>query len=401
MATSWLAYRLTGSAAVLGIVGFAGQIPVFLLSPFAGAWMDRLDRYRVLIATQVLAMAQSFALAALTLGGVIEVWHLLALQVLQGTINSLDAPARQASLPDMVDDRADLPNAIALNSIMFNGARLIGPSIAGVLIAWVGEGWCFLIDGVSYAGVLASLLAMRLPRRAKLASGASVLDDLRAGFSYAFGFGPIRAALLLLAAASLFGVPYSVLMPVVADRVLHGGPRTLGVMMGAVGVGALFGAAYMASRTTVLGLGRLVPMAAALFGLALVGFSYSTRLWLSMILLALVGLGFLIHLASTNTILQTLVDEHMRGRVMAFYAMAFIGTAPFGSMWSGAVAERIGAPATIRLGGLLLVVSAAVFARMLPRLREQVRPVYVARGILPGVATALGQAAALEEEVES
>jgi MFS family permease len=400
VATSWLVYRLTGSAALLGIVGFAGQIPVFLLSPFTGAWVDRLDRYRVLLTTQALSMAQSFALAALTLPGVIQVWHVLALQAFQGAINAFDTPARLATFPDMVEDRADLPNVIALNSIMFNGARLVGPSVAGLLIVWVGEGWCFLIDGFSYLAVLAMLLAMRLPRRATVARDRSVLQDLRAGFAYVVGFAPIRAALLLLAAASLFAGPYSVLMPVFADRVLQGGPRTLGLLMGAVGIGAIGGAIFMAARTTVLGLERLIPIAAALFGAALVAFSFSTELWLSLPLLGIVGLGFLVHLASTSTILQTVVEEHLRGRVMAFYGMAFIGMAPFGSIWAGALAERIGAPATIRLGGALLIVSAAFFARAVPRLREQVRPIYVTRGILPDVAAGLGQASAVEEEVE-
>jgi MFS family permease len=400
VATSWLVYRLTGSAALLGIVGFAGQIPVFLLAPFTGAWVDRLDRYRVLLTTQTLSMAQSFALAALTLPGVIRVWHVLALVALQGAINAFDTPARLATLPDLVDDRADLPNVIALNSIMFNGARLVGPSIAGLLIVWVGEGWCFLLDGFSYLAVLGMLLAMRLPRRAAVARGATVLQDLRAGFSYVVSFAPIRAALLLLAAASLFAGPYSVLLPIFADRVLEGGPRTLGLLMGAVGIGAIGGAVFMASRTTVLGLGRFIPIAAALFGLGLVGFSFSTTLWLSLPLLGIVGLGFLVHLSCTSTILQTVVEEHMRGRVMAYYVMAFIGMAPFGSIWAGALAERIGAPATIRLGGLLLIASAALFARVLPRLREQVRPIYVARGILPDVAAGLGQASAVEQEVE-
>jgi MFS family permease len=400
VATSWLVYRLTGSAALLGIVGFAGQIPVFVLSPFAGVWVDRLDRYKVLVATQVLAMAQSFALAALALTGVIQVWHVLVLQGVQGVINAVDTPARQAAMIDMIEDRAHLPNAIALNSTIINGARLIGPSIAGVLIVWVGEGWCFLVDGFSYAAVIASLLAMRMPRRSRPARRASMLADLRAGFGYAFGFGPVRSALLLLAAGSLFGMPYTVLMPLIADRVLHGGANTLGFLMGATGVGALGGAVYMASRESVLGLGRVIAISAAGFGLALVAFSFSDRLWLSLVILVFAGLGFLVHLAATNTVLQTLVDEHMRGRTMAFYSMAFIGVAPFGSLWAGAVADRIGAPATIRIGGVLLVGAAAVFARGLPRMREQARPVYVERGILPEVAEGLEGASVLEQEME-
>lgn len=400
VATSWLVYRLTGSAAMLGVVGFAGQIPVFLLSPFAGVWVDRLDRYKVLVWTQVLAMLQSFALAALALSGVIRVWHVLALQAVQGVINAFDTPSRQAAMVDMVEDRAVLPNAIALNSTMVNGARLVGPSIAGVLIAGVGEGWCFAVDGISYLAVIASLLAMRMPRRRARAGHGSMLADVRDGFRYAFGFGPVRSSLLLLAASSLFGMPYTVLMPIIADRVLHGGPHTLGFLTGAAGVGALIGAAYLASRSSVLGLGRVMPAAAALFGVALVLFSFSARLWLSLLILTAAGLGFMVNLAATNTVLQTLVDEELRGRLMAFYSMAFIGVAPFGSLWAGAVADRIGAQATIRVGGVLLVLAAALFARGLPRLREQARPVYVRRGILPEVAGGLADAAALSQEVE-
>lgn len=400
VATSWLVYRLTGSAEWLGIVGFAGQIPVFLLSPIAGVWVDRLDRYRVLLWTQVLAALQSFALAALALTGAIQVWHVLALQAAQGVINAFDTPARQAAMVDMIEDRAVLPNAIALNSTMVNGARLIGPTIAGMLIVWVGEGWCFLLDGFSYLAVIASLLAMRMPPRAPRGRASSMREDLRAGFRYVLGFEPVRATLLLLAASSLLGMPYTVLMPIVADRILHGGAHTLGFLTGAAGVGALAGAAYLASRSSVLGLGRAIAVSAILFGAALIAFSYSTRLWLSLFILSFAGLGFMVNLAASNTVLQTLVDEELRGRVMAFYSMAFIGVAPFGSLWAGAMADRIGAPATIRIGGALLVLAAAWFARVLPRLRAQARPIYVRRGILPEVAGGLGSASALSQEVE-
>ena len=400
VATSWLVYRLTGSAAMLGIVGFAGQIPVFLLSPFAGAWVDRMDRFKVLIWTQVFSMVQSFALAALALPGWIKVWHVLVLQIVQGVINAIDMPARQSAMVDMVEDRSVLPNAIALNSTMVNGARLIGPTVAGLLISWVGEGWCFTVDGVSYIAVIISLLMMRMPHRSFGRRTASMLKDIHEGFRYAFGFGPVRSSLLLLAASSLFGMPYSVLMPIIADRVLHGGANTLGFLTGAAGVGALFGAAYLASRESVLGLGRVIAASAAVFGASLFVFSFSTHLWLSLLILVGAGLGFMVNLASTNTVLQTLVDEDLRGRVMAFYSMSFVGVAPFGSLWSGWVAERIGAEATIRLGGALLVIAAAVFARGLPRLRAQARPVYIRRGIIPEVAGGLGTAAELSQEVE-
>ncbi len=340
-------WRLTHSAVMLGVVGFVGQIPTFVLSPFAGVWVDRLDRYRVLVSAQSLACLQSFALAALTLTGVIEIWHILVLQAFQGCINAFDTPSRQALLIDMIEDREDLSNAIALNSSMVNGARLVGPSVAGLLIAWVGEGWCFLLDGVTYFAVIGSLLAMRLVRRRPPPTDKKVLHDLAAGFRYAFGFAPIRAVLLLLALVSLVGMPYTVLMPVIAERTLGGGPHTLGFLMGASGIGAIVGALRLATRTSVVGLGRLIPWAAALFGAGLAAFGLSRWLPLSLVLMVPVGFGFMTQMASSNTVIQTLVREEMRGRVMSFYAMAFMGMMPFGSLLAGAVASRIGAPWTV------------------------------------------------------
>ncbi len=400
VATSWLIYRLTGSAAMLGALGFVGQIPTFLLSPLAGVWVDRLDRHKVLLATQALALIQSFVLAALALSGVVRVWHVFVLQAFQGVINAFDTPARQSFVVEMVDDRADLPNAIALNSSMVNAARLVGPSVAGLLIAGMGEGWCFLVDGVSYGAVIASLLAMHLVPRPRPAKSTRVLDELRAGFGYAFGFAPIRALLGLLAVVALAGMPYAVLMPIMADQVLHGGAHALGFLMSASGVGALAGAVFLASRRSVLGLGRLVPLAAATFGLALAAFSLSRNIFLSMAFLALGGTGFMVQLAATNTLLQTMVHEEMRGRVMAFYAMAFIGMLPFGSLLAGSVASRIGTPPTLGAGGLVCAAGAVLFARRLPRLRAQVLPIYVERGILPEVAAGLGAAADLRDEAQ-
>lgn len=400
IATSWLVYRLTGSATMLGLVGFAGQVPTFLLAPFAGVWVDRLDRYRVLVVTQLLAMLQSFALAALALTGVITITHVLLLSALQGLINAFDTPARQAFVVDMVEDRADVPNAIALNSSMVNGARLLGPSIAGMLIAVVGEGWCFFADGVSYLAVIGSLLAMKVARRERPAREAKVLSDLGAGFRYAFGFPPIRDALLLLALVSLFGMPYTVLMPIVAAQVLHGGPHTLGYLMSASGVGALAGALFLASRRSVVGLGRVIPLGAAVFGLSLAAFSFSRSLILSLVVLVFAGYGFMVHMASTNTIIQTIVREEMRGRVMAFYVMAFMGTAPFGSLLAGALAARVGTPETILLGGLVCAAGAAVFAMRLPALRAVVRPIYQEKGIIPAIATGIGDATNLRNEAQ-
>lgn len=398
LATSWLVWRLTHSAAMLGLVGFVGQIPTFLLAPFAGVWVDRLDRYRVLVTAQSFACVQSLALAALTLGGVVQVWHILALQALQGCINAFDTPSRQALLIDLIEDPADLSNAIALNSTMVNGARLVGPSVAGILVAAVGEGWCFLLDGVTYFAVIASLLAMRLPKRTARGGDKKVLHDLTDGFRYAFGFAPIRAILLLLALVSVAGMPYTVLMPVIAERTLGGGPHTLGFLMGATGVGAVVGALRLASRTSVLGLGRIIPRAAALFGLSLAAFGLSRSLLLSLVVLVPAGFGFMMQMASSNTVIQTLVREDMRGRVMAFYAMAFIGMMPFGSLFAGAIASRIGAPWTLVCGGAICLCGAIFFGSRLPELREIVRPIYVERGILPEVASGIGSATSLRDE---
>jgi MFS family permease len=400
VATSWLVYRLTGSAAVLGLVGFAGQIPTFLLAPFAGVWVDRWGRYRVLVVTQVLSMLQSFALAWLALAGTITVTRILLLSAFQGVVNAFDTPARQAFVVDMVEDRADLPNAIALNSSMVNGARLVGPSVAGVLIAVAGEGWCFLLDGVSYVAVIVSLMMMRLARAAPRGREKRVLLELRDGFRYAFGFAPIRSLLLLITLISVMGMPYTVLMPLIADQVLHGGPHTLGFLMGATGVGALAGAVYLASRRSVLGLGRVIAAAAILFGCGLIAFSLSRTLALSLVLMVVTGTGFMVQLAASNTVIQTIVREEMRGRVMAFYTMAFMGTAPFGSLLAGGLAARVGAPHTILLGGGVCILGGVAFSRQLPRLRELVVPIYVERGILPEIAAGLSDAAALRDESE-
>lgn len=389
VATAWLVYRLTHSAFVLGMVGFAGQLPTFLLAPFAGVWVDRLNRHRVLVVTQALAALQSAALAVLTLAGVITVRDILLLSAFQGVINAVDMPARQSFVVQMVEDRADLPNAIALNSSMFNGARLIGPTVAGVLIAWVGEGWCFLLDAVSYLAVIGSLLAMHVPARVGLRSAGRVLHDLGEGFRYVAGSSPIRSVLLLLAVSGLFGMPYTVLMPIFAGQVLHGGPHTLGFLMAAAGLGAFAGALYMASRTSVLGLGRLIALMSGLFGVALIAFSRSPFLWLSLPLLAVVGASMMVQTASTNTIVQTIVDEDKRGRVMSYYAMAFFGSAPLGSLFAGSLASRIGVPDTILIGGVACVIGSALFHRNLPALRRAVRPVYQRLGILPEIAEGL------------
>jgi len=395
-ATSWLVYRLTGSAVLLGLVGFAGQFPAFLLGPFAGILVDRWDRRRLLIVTQVISMLESFALAALTLSGRITVEAILVLNVVQGIVNAFDMPGRQAFLSAMIENKDDLPNAIALNSSMVNVARLLGPSIAGIVIAATNEGWCFAIDGVSYLGVIAALIAMRMaPRAARSGPRAGAWQQFVEGWRYAFGFRPIRSIILLLALVSLVGVPYSVLMPIFAATVFHGGPHTLGFLMGASGCGALAGALWLATRRTVIGLGRIIVGASAAFGAGLIGFSFATSLPIAIPCLVVAGCGFIVQMASSNTIIQTIVDEDKRGRVMSFYMMAFLGTVPFGSLMAGWLSSRVGAPYTLRLGGICCLAGAAWFARELPIIRIAVRPIYVRMGILPQVAAGISNAAEL------
>lgn len=396
VATAWLVYRLTRSPFLLGVTSFAGQAPLFFLGPFAGVWVDRWDRHRTLVVTQILSMLQSFALAALALTHVITIWEVILLMLFQGVVNSFDMPARQAFVVQMVDNRNDLGNAIALNSSMVNGARLVGPAIAGVLIAAVGEGYCFLADGFSYVAVIVSLLLMHIAPRATVARRREVLAEFAEGWRYATGSIPIRSILLLLAIVSLVGMPYTVLMPVFASKILGGGAHTLGFLMSATGVGALVSAFTLAARKSVLGLGRIIPLSAALFGAGLIAFSMSRVLWLSLVLLLFTGFGFLQQMAASNTILQTIVNEEKRGRVMAFYAMAIQGVAPFGSLVAGALAGRIGAPRTLEIGGVLCIVGAAWFARRLPLIRHDVRPIYRELGILPEMTGGINTASQLQ-----
>ncbi len=391
VAMSWLVYRLTGSAFVLGMVTFMANVPSFLLAPFAGVLADRYNRRAIVIATQSLAFLETTVLTVLVLTGVVEVWHILVLAGVQGVVNGFDVPARQSLLVQLVDGPADLANAIALNSSMFNGARLVGPAVAGVLVGMVGEGPVFAINAVSYLPVIAALFALDVAGGSPVANrgAGSVLRTLREGFSYAFGFLPIRMILLLLAMLSLVGMPYLTLMPIFARDVLGGGPGMLGFLMGSAGLGALTGALHLASRTTVRGLGRLIAYSSTLFGFGLVAFSFSRVPWLSMSLLLVTGFGMMVTTASMNTVLQTLVDEDKRGRVMSLYTMAFMGMAPFGSLAAGWLAQRLGAPTTVLLGGLAVIAAAAAYARRLPALREEIRPIYERLGIIPEVATGI------------
>jgi MFS family permease len=395
IALGWLVYRLTNSAFLLGAVGFAGQIPVFFMAPFAGVFADRWNRQRMLILTQTLATVQALLLALLVLTETVTVWQIIALSAFLGIVNAFDMPIRQSFILEMIENKEDLGNAIALNSSMVNSARLLGPSLAGVLIAAVGEGICFLLNGLSYVAVIAALIAIKTRPRPVKPRRTNALYELRQGFAYAFGFAPIRDILLFLGLVSLTGMPFTVLMPIFAKDILHGGPNVLGFLMGASGIGALAGALYLASRKSVLGLGKLIPLAAGCFGAGLVGFSLSRYFWLSLALMLITGFGMIVQMAASNTILQTIVDDDKRGRVMSFYTMAFVGITPLGSLLEGFAASLMGAPATLFAGGLICVLGAAVFARKLPVLRKAVRPIYVQMGIIPEIAAGLHTATEL------
>ena len=383
LATAWLVYRLTDSALLLGIVGFAGQIPAFFLAPLAGVWLDRWNRHRTLVWTQAVAMVQSLALAGLALSGVINIWWILGLSLLQGLVNAFDMPARQAFVIQMIDDRADLSNAIALNSSIVNGSRLIGPAVAGLVIAAVGEGYCFLIDGISYIAVIWSLLAMRIAPVESRADQKHVLQELAEGWTYIVESPAIRSILVVLALASLVGMPFTVLLPIMAGNVLHGGPHTLGFLMGASGIGAFTSALSLALRRSVLGLGRMIAISCGMMGAGLVLFAISRVLWVSLALMMLVGFGMMQQMAGSNTIVQTIVADSKRGRVMSYYTLAILGMAPFGSLLAGTLAERFGAPATLAGGGVLCVLASLWFARQLPAMRRVMRPIYAELGILP------------------
>jgi MFS family permease len=382
LATIWLVYHLTNNPLMLGIVGFTSQVPSFFLTPFGGVFVDRFSRHRTLIGTQILAMIQSLALAFLTFTGVIQIWHIIALSLFQGFINAFDAPARQAFVTELVEHRDDLANAIAINSTMFNGARLIGPAIGGLLIAQVGAAYCFLIDGLSYIAVIIALLAMRFKPWKTTVSNVNPLQQIKEGFTYAFGFPPIRALLLLSALVSFFGMQYTVLAPVFAEEILKGGAQTLGFLMAASGVGALFSGIYLATRQTVVGLGKLIVLGPAILGIGLIGFAWSRLLPLSLLTMLFVGCGTIIQIAGSNTVLQTIVDEDKRGRVMSLYTMSFLGMIPFGNLVGGALAEKIGAPYTLIIDGIACILGSIYFAKQFPALRKLVLVIYEQKGIL-------------------
>jgi MFS family permease len=398
VAQSWLVYKLTKSGLLLGSVGFASQIPVFLVAPLGGITADRMNRQRVVIATQTASMILAFILAALTLTHAIDhrVWLIFVLAALLGVVNAFDIPGRQSFLVDMVG-KEDLMNAIALNSSMFNGARVIGPAVAGVLVARLGEGWCFFANGVSYIAVIAGLMLMKVHSPAR-ALGASPIEHIKEGFRFVNDTEPIRALLLLLGVVSATGMPYVVLMPIFADNILHHGGQELasligshdlgavrlGILMGAAGVGALLGALTLAVRTGVKGLGKWITVCCAGFGVSLMLFSFSTSFWLSVILLLPVGYFIMLQMASSNTLIQVMVPDALRGRVMAVYSMMFMGLAPLGALMGGALSDRLGAPVTVAIGGLASVAGAVWFGMHLPKIRVEARKLILAQQMAGG-----------------
>ena len=382
IATSWLVYRLTGSALLLGVVGFVGQVPTFLLAPFAGVWVDRMDRRMLLVWTQVALALQSLAIAALIFSHRINMAEIIGLSVFQGLVNAFDMPARQSFVIQMVDDRKDLGNAIAINSSMVNLARLVGPALAGFIIAGLGEAPCFLIDGISYVAVIVSLLMMRIKPLNVARATTSMLHQLAEGWTYVREFTPIRDILLLFATTSLMGMPFLVLMPIFATQILHGDSHTLGYLMGASGLGALIAALSLATRKSVRGLTGLIPLAALVFGAALIAFGLSHWLPLSLFLMALTGFGMMLGMAGSNTVVQTLVPEGKRGRVMSYYTVAFVGMAPFGSLLAGELAHRFGAPHAVLITGTCVLLGAIWFYTRLPSIRAIILPIYLEMGIV-------------------
>ncbi len=385
IALSWLVYRLTGSVFLLGLIGFLGQIPTFLLTPFSGVLTDRFNRLRIMTLTQVFYMVQATTLALLVLFNAIEVWHLIALSVFSGIVTAFDAPARQSLVVDLIDNPDDLGNAIALNSAIFNGARLIGPAIAGIAIAALGEGVCFAMNAASFVAVIGALLQIKLPPRKQAASTDNFKKSFSDGFRYTFQSIPIRRLMLLLATLGIIGMPFIVLLPAYAKEILKGDSHTLGLLMSALGAGALTSSIYMASRKTVLGLGTIIAASFSVLGLALMLASFSQTLYASMIVFYFGGGAMILTLASMNTLLQTIADEDKRGRVMSFYAMAVMGTSPFGNLLAGTAASGLGIPIAMLIAGAITLVAGIWFGLTIKSFRKFVRPIYVDKGILPGL----------------
>ncbi|HNY01071.1 MAG TPA: MFS transporter [Bacteroidales bacterium] len=385
IALSWLVYRLTGSVFLLGLIAFISQIPTFILSPFAGVLVDRFNRLRILKMTQAFFMLQALVMTLLVLFNLVEVWHIIVLSVIFGLITAFDAPARQSLVVFLIEDPEDLGNAIALNSAIFNGARLVGPAIAGIMIALVGEGICFLLNTLSFAAVIVALLQIRIRADQRGTGRNNFRDSFREGFRYTFGSMPIRTLIITLSVESAVGLSYIVLLPAYAREILHGGPDTLGYLMSAMGAGALMGAFYMAARKTVLGLGKILSASTIVLGLSIGLASFFGTRYVAPVMFFFSGCAMVLSLSSINTMLQTIAREDLRGRVMSFYSMALMGTAPIGNLISGSVASRIGIPLTFLVAGIITVLLGIWFGINLGSFRRLVRPIYIDKGILPGV----------------
>ncbi len=383
IATSWLIYRLSGSTFLLGLSAFALQIPFLVLAPVAGVWVDRLDRRRVIATTNSIALAQSLVMLALVASGWVAPWHLIAGNLVRGVVAACEAPARQTLLVTLVRGKTDLPNAIALNSIMMNGARFVGPLVGGMVISTFGEVAAFALNSLTYLAVLAALYAMRLGPSYRAPRDESWLRQFTAGLRYAYGFLPTRSALLLLSAVGLFAQPYQSLMPFFAKDVFHGDSRTLGMLIGAGGLGAVVGMIYLAMRPSIRGLLSLLAWTGAIAGASVTAFSYSTSLWLALPLITLTGLGIMLTAAAANTVLQSIVPDELRGRVASLYVVSFLGISPLGALGAGWIAERIGAQATLAAGGACTLAAALLYAIKLPAIRREIRPVYQDMGIVP------------------
>ena len=400
VASGWLVYRLSGSELMLGVVAFSGQVPAFFISPIAGVLADRLDRRKIMVVTQILSLFQAACLAALAFSGAARVWHIAVLSFFLGLINGFDMPTRHAFIVSMVEDKSDFPNVIALNSVLFNGSRLVGPAIAGVAVAAAGEGVCFLFNAISYCAALAALLLIRVPAEKTSHAGQNLVRELREGAAYVFGSPPIRFLLMTVALMSLVSMSFPVLMPVFAASILGGKSDTYGMLVGASGLGALAGTVFLAMRRSVLGLSRIISVSMLLFGSALIAFSFSRTVALSLAILVVIGFGMILSIASCNTVLQTIADEDKRGRVMSFYVMAFMGAAPLGSILAGAVSSGIGATWTVFACGVSGVLGGIIFNLRLPYLRGHIRPIYRRIGIIPEMAAGIQTADELRKPPE-
>jgi len=382
-AMAWLVYKMTNSAFLLGLVVFANQFPTFILSPVAGVIADHFSRQRILLVTQCILMVQALALAALTLAGVVTIPEIILLGVIMGSVNAFDIPARHSFVFEMVEQKKNLTNAISLNSFIFNLARLIGPSAAGLLIAVTSEGICFLANGVSFIAIITVLLKMKVvSRRNMWQAGSSVIEHMKDGIKYAVRFLPIRSLLLLLGVMSLVGASYIILMPIYARDIIHSGPQALGLLMGSVGVGALLGTGFLAQRKTVLGLVKILSWSGLMLGICLIAFAFSRSLWLSVLLLALSGFGIVVNVSGTNILLQTIVEDDKRGRIMSLYAMAFMGTAPIGSFLSGIMAGFFGVLTTVVIAGIVTILAVIIFRKNLSAFKKDIYPVYQKMGII-------------------